>query len=68
MVHAQIALGETKHLAVKHPIPIHVVYFTSLVRGDDFYMLPDPYHYDETVLDALRRPDPQVPASRDTEK
>lgn len=64
MVRDQIALGETKQLFIKHPIPIHIVYFTSYVRNNEFYMLQDPYRYDRTVLNALRRSEqPQPPAN-----
>jgi len=53
-VDAAILKGETRRFDLAQPVPVFVVYNTSLVDEDGLHLLPDPYGWDAQLTAALQ--------------
>ena len=54
-VDAAILQGETQRVDLARPVPVFVVYNTTLVDADGLHLLPDPYGWDAQLIAALER-------------
>ncbi len=50
-----IESGETRHIKLKRPMPIYVLYFTAFVRNSRLYLWDDLYGYDRIIAKDFER-------------